>query len=73
LSGCQDNQFSLDGYANGRFTEELLKVWDEGRFDGDYDAFHRRIVNGMPATQTPNHWKIGADNPGFDGQKPFSI
>jgi hypothetical protein len=73
LSGCQDNQVSLDGYANGRFTEELLKVWDEGRFDGDYDAFHRRIVNGMPATQTPNHWKIGADNPGFDGQKPFSI
>ncbi|MCC0030027.1 MAG: caspase family protein [Brucellaceae bacterium] len=73
LSGCQDNQVSMDGFFNGRFTEELLKVWNDGRFRGDYHSFHRTIVNGMPPTQTPNHFKVGAENPAFDGQMPFLI
>ena len=73
LSGCQDNQLSMDGLLNGRFTQELLKVWAQGRFAGDYDAFHSRIVRGMPASQTPNHWTVGAGDPAFDAQAPFSI
>ena len=73
ISGCQDNQVSRDGIANGRFTEELLKVWGEGRFTGDYKTFHRRIVAGMPPVQTPNHWVIGRPNAAFVAQKPFSI
>lgn len=73
LSGCQDNQVSMDGFFNGRFTGELLRVWNDGRFDGNYRAFHRAIVNGMPPTQTPNHFQIGADNPAFDAQPPFLI
>ncbi|MEO8123196.1 MAG: caspase family protein, partial [Burkholderiales bacterium] len=27
ISGCQDNQTSMDGDHNGAFTEQLLKVW----------------------------------------------
>lgn len=73
LSGCQDNQTSYDGPMNGRFTEELLKVWDGGRFEGGYEAFHRRIVRGMPEEQTPNFWATGKPSPSFRGQKPFSI
>ena len=73
ISGCQDNQVSRDGVANGRFTEELMRVWDGGRFSGNYLQFHQRIVAGMPADQTPNHWTIGATNTVYDSQKPFSI
>ncbi len=73
ISGCQDNQLSMDGFFNGRFTEELLKVWNNGRFSGNYHTFHKTIVNGMPPTQTPNHYKIGQSDPAFDGQVPFTI
>ncbi|MEP9356025.1 caspase family protein [Xanthobacter sp. KR7-65] len=73
LSGCQDNQTSADGPFNGRFTEELLKVWHSGSFARGYEAFHRRIVAGMPPAQSPNLWFIGAPNPAFLRQKPFSI
>lgn len=73
LSGCQDNQLSLDGTFNGLFTGTLLDVWAEGAFRGDYAAFHRAILGHMPPTQSPNHFVIGASNPAFDGQKPFAI
>ncbi|HET9652303.1 MAG TPA: caspase family protein [Usitatibacter sp.] len=60
ISGCQDNQTSLDGEHNGVFTEQLLKVWDGGKFQGNYATFHARIVAGMPASQTPNLFTLGA-------------
>ena len=31
ISGCQDNQTSMDGDHNGAFTEQLLQVWNHGR------------------------------------------
>src|SRR5262249_31073 len=31
ISGCQDNQTSLDGDHNGAFTEALLHVWNHGK------------------------------------------
>ena len=73
ISGCQDNQLSMDGFFNGRFTEELLRVWDSGRFKGDYAKFHKKIVSGMPPTQTPNHYQVGVKDPAFDAQAPFTI
>ncbi len=34
ISGCQDNQTSMDGDHNGAFTEQVLKVWNQGAFKG---------------------------------------
>ena len=73
LSGCQDDQVSLDGVMNGRFTQELLSVWGEGTFKSDYSRFHRSIQDGMPRTQRPNFYTAGQPNPAFLGQRPFSI
>lgn len=73
LAGCQDNQLSRDGVMNGRFTQELLTVWRDGQFDGDYARFLRTIRKGMPSTQSPNLMSVGRPNPAFMGQKPFSI
>ncbi len=73
ISGCQDNQVSLDGTFNGLFTGRLLKVWNSGRFQGDYNSFHSKIVRRMPGEQSPNHFVIGVSDLTYDRQKPFTI
>ncbi|WP_345483022.1 hypothetical protein, partial [Actinopolymorpha pittospori] len=30
ISGCQDDQLSLDGQRNGLFTQTLRHVWNDG-------------------------------------------
>ncbi|MFF9012788.1 caspase domain-containing protein [Streptomyces sp. NPDC014870] len=73
ISGCQDNQFSLDGDANGAFTAALLEVWDSGGFRGGYRSFHRAIQSRLPATQSPNFYTTGAPPPTFLRQRPFTV
>jgi hypothetical protein len=73
ISGCMDNQTSMDGDNNGAFTGTLKKVWNGGRFTGNYRKLRDKIVAVMPRTQTPNYYFIGAASPAFEAQKPFSI
>ncbi|MCA1577735.1 MAG: caspase family protein [Acidobacteria bacterium] len=73
ISGCQDNQLSLDGFRNGLFTGTLREVWANGTFGGGYKDFHRDIRSLMPSTQTPNFSIVGADNPAFGNQNPFTV
>jgi metacaspase-1 len=61
ISGCQDDQLSLDGMSNGLFTETLLGVWNEGQWNGDYSSFHQAIVAKMPASQQPNLMTVGEE------------
>jgi len=72
LSGCQDNQTSMDGDKNGAFTEQLLKVWNRGAYRGTYTAFHAAIVKQMPNSQRPNMFMLGPATP-FAKQQPFSV
>lgn len=72
ISGCQDNQTSLDGAHNGAFTEQLLKVWSAGGFKGNYVRFHADITAGLPSSQTPNLFTLGAAGT-FLKQKPFTV
>ncbi|NWG26262.1 MAG: caspase family protein [Pseudorhodoplanes sp.] len=73
ISGCQDNQYSLDGTFNSAFTARLLRVWNDGRFSGNYHDFHVAILADMPPTQSPKHFVIGPSMPDYDRQKPFTI
>jgi hypothetical protein len=73
LSGCQDNERSAEYNGNGKFTAALKAVWDDGNFQGDYDAFHKAILECMPAKQQPNHYQTGAPDPAFDAQRPFAV
>jgi metacaspase-1 len=73
VSGCMDNQTSMDGDSNGAFTGTLKKVWNGGKFNGDYRKLRDKIVSLMPSTQTPNYYFVGAVNAAYEGQKPFSI
>lgn len=72
ISGCQDNQTSMDGEHNGAFTEKLLKVWNHGTFTGTYASFHARIRASMPASQSPNLFTLGPAA-AFLAQRPFSL
>lgn len=72
ISGCQDNQTSMDGQHNGAFTEQLLKVWSQGSFKGNYGKFHAQVKAGMPASQSPNLFTLGAAG-AFLGQTPFGV
>jgi hypothetical protein len=73
ISGCQDSQLSLDGDFNGLFTANLLRVWNEGHFRGDYRDLHRDIRRNMPPDQTPNFFTTGVPNRAFEKQAPFSV
>jgi hypothetical protein len=74
VSGCQDNQLSLDGRKNGLFTQRLIEVWDGGRFAGaDYVELHRQILTRMPPQQTPNLFWATPRDPAFEAQQPFTV
>jgi metacaspase-1 len=71
ISGCQDEQTSLDGDRNGAFTGRLRAVWKDGRFEGSYKALHEAIKKGLRG-QTPNLFVLG---PGKElaAQQAFSV
>lgn len=72
ISGCQDNQTSMDGAHNGAFTEQLLKIWNHGSYKGTYAKFHAAIKAAMPQTQSPNLFTLGS-TAAFAAQQPFTV
>ena len=72
ISGCQDNQTSLDGDHNGAFTEQLLHIWNDGKFSGNYANFHARVKARLPPTQSPNLFTLGSAG-AFLAQMPFTV
>jgi hypothetical protein len=72
ISGCQDNQTSMDGEHNGAFTEQLLRVWNNGAYVGNYARFHAAIRARLPASQSPNLFTLGSTAT-FVRQTPFSV
>jgi metacaspase-1 len=73
ISGCQDDQLSRDGFTNGAFTGKLLEVWNDGAWRGSYPTFHEAIQSQMPEDQQPNYYTVGAPNPDFEQQDPFTV
>jgi metacaspase-1 len=73
VSGCQDNQESLDGRVNGLFTEQLLKTWNDGAFKGSVKRLRDVVSKRMPPTQTPNYYVVGPTNRAFLSSRAFSI
>jgi len=72
ISGCQDNQTSMDGDHNGAFTEQVLKVWNNGAYQGNYTKFHDAVKARLPSTQTPNLFELGPATT-FATQRPFTL
>ena len=75
ISASQDNESAYEyaGQTNSAFITELMQVWDNGRFRGDYKAFCGRIRSNLSRSQTPNLYTIGARTAAFQSQTPFTI
>lgn len=73
ISGCMDNQYSADGDKNGLFTSQLLAVWKNGKYSGNYKKFWKDIVRRMPREQQPNYYPTGIRNYKFEYQTPFTL
>lgn len=73
ISGCMDDQLSQDGDANGLFTGQLLFVWNNGQFKGNYRQFHKKIYKLLPPDQKSNFYRTGQIDPNFEKQPIFKI
>jgi metacaspase-1 len=76
LSAVQDSQFAVAG-GDGElslFTKNLLNVWDDGKFNGNYDTFRYIITTQINQSNlTPNYYPFGRTDPIFETQNPFTI
>jgi len=74
LSGCQDNQTSMDGAFNGAFTGQLKVTWNGGAYARCYDDFIADIKAGLNnPLQSPGVFRIGANDAGFNAERPFLV
>jgi hypothetical protein len=71
LSGCQDDQLSGDGDQNGFFTEQLIKTWDDARFNGGLYDFYQAIRRRMTRKQMPNYNFTGVRDKKFEAERPW--
>ena len=76
LAACKDDQVAADGDGDGLFTEQLLKVWNDGRFQGAYPSFMAEISLLVSAStgnnQRPQYSTDGA-GASFESRRPFEI
>ena len=72
ISGLPGRPALAGRLQNGAFTAKLLEVWDDGAWHGGYPAFHEAIRSRMPDDQQPNYNPVGASNPDFEQQNPFT-
>ena len=73
VSGCQDNQLSMDGPFNGAFTGQLLSTYRNGGYTGTYRELTAAIRARLPLTQSPNYLEDGVIDPAHAGGACFAI
>ncbi|WP_228896876.1 caspase family protein [Acidovorax sp. Leaf73] len=74
ISGCQDGESSWDNGTGGDFTQALKKAWAGGQFKGTHHDFWTAIAAGdLEPSQNPNYYPVGAENPDFERERPFTI
>ncbi|MDV7143982.1 caspase family protein [Tropicimonas sp. TH_r6] len=74
LTACQDHQVAMDGARHGAFTGAVLKVWADGKFNGNYKSFRDEVDRTIDSPdQTPNFHSTGAEDPAFAAQVPFTV
>lgn len=75
ISGCQDEQTSLDGPGNGAFTHAFLQVWKEngGDYQQSYEQLKTDVVKAVNnPEQVPGIYSYGVGVQGMLKETPFS-
>jgi hypothetical protein len=72
LAGCQDDQTAVEGDGHGRFTEQLLRTWNGGSYQGSHPQFIEQIKAAMPIRQQPGLFVCGEPSVTFLSHRPFT-
>lgn len=71
FGGCRDGS-DASGYRDGgAFTRALCQTWDDGKFLGDYPAFHRAIKSSVSSGQVVEYSQYGPVEQAFVASRPF--
>ncbi len=73
LSACGPAGYADGPGLPGHFTTALLRAWDCGRRIVDYRRFYELIAACMPDYQRPSYYRVGARDPHFESQPPFTV
>lgn len=73
LTACQHDQHADAGGMPGHFTTVLLDTWRRNPHVEDYRAFYQHLCARMPDYQKPDYYWVGARDPRFERQRPFTI
>lgn len=73
LSACGDQQQARDGEYFSRFTQLLLKTWDNGKFEGSYEELIRSINREAGYLQTSGIALMGSTAADLLTSKPFKL
>lgn len=73
LAACRDHELAGAGFGLSKYTKELLKVWDNGKFEGDFSALNAAILKTQPFQRNPIHRTMGKTSEWLKSGKPFVI
>ena len=73
LSACKDDEKAIPGNPFSEFTANILDVWKEGTFSGDYPVFIQKIKDLTPSVRNPQIKIDGNPKFSFLDNKPFTI
>lgn len=68
ISGCRDDQVSMDGDQNGAFTAAFLACWNDGMFVGNLNELHAGIKSRLVAggyVQDPQLFPVGPQDDAY--------
>ncbi|HUR05885.1 MAG TPA: caspase family protein, partial [Nonomuraea sp.] len=73
LTACDEDEEAMVGAKNSVFTDVLRRVWNRGRFEGDYRALYQALTDKSPSFQTPQQRVQGPGEPDLLSERPFTI
>lgn len=73
ISACEDEQEARDGHTLSRFTNLLVKYWNNGNFAGTYEDLVKKINTEAGYTQRAGIATLGHNDPRLLAARPFKI
>jgi hypothetical protein len=70
ISACQDHEHAMGDDDNGMFTHALKKVWNDGKFKGNYEDLAKKIKAELKKDYSAAVKRAGGDKSKVEGQVP---
>lgn len=72
INGAKEGHIASEGEFNGYFTSALLKVWNYGKFKGNYNELIEEVKSNLPDQQKPALYYYGPNSNALN-LRPFRI